>query len=87
MFFQEVLAESILSSKNLSVLVLVARSGSSEVIERLKKDIAQPAFTCTKLTIETLEEGVKCSKLTIKTPERRHWRGQMPAGRGWVIIF
>ena len=34
------------------------------------------AFTCSKLTTETLEQDVKyvtCSKLTIKIPERRHW--------------
>ena len=34
-----------------------------------------PAFTCSKLTIETLEQGAMCeicSKLTIKTVERRH---------------
>ena len=31
----------------------------------------QPVFTCSKLTIETPEQGVKyCSKLTIKTSER-----------------
>ena len=30
----------------------------------------QPAFTCSKLTVETIEI---CSKLTIKTPERRKW--------------
>ena len=36
--------------------------------------LPQPAFTCSKLTIETLEQGVKiCSKLTIKKPERRQW--------------
>ena len=38
--------------------------------------IPQPAvtFTCLKLTIETLEQGVKiCSKLAMKTPERRYW--------------
>ena len=34
--------------------------------------ISQLTFTCSKLTIETLEKGVKkYSKLTIKTPERR----------------
>ena len=34
----------------------------------------QAAITYSKLTIETLEHGVKiCSKLTIKTPERCHW--------------
>ena len=32
------------------------------------------AITCSKLTIETLDQGVKCSKLTIKTPQRRHSR-------------
>ena len=39
----------------------------------------QPVITCSKLTIETLEQCVKCSKLTIKTPERRHWRHQNDA--------
>ena len=35
----------------------------------------QPTFTCSKLTIETLEQGVKyVQKLTIKTPERHHRR-------------
>ena len=33
---------------------------------------SQPAFACSKVTMKTLEQGVKiCSKLTIKTPERR----------------
>ena len=35
----------------------------------------QPGITCSKLTIETLEQGVQCamcSKLTIKAPKRRH---------------
>ena len=32
------------------------------------------AITCSKLTIEALEQGEMCSKLTIKTPERHHWR-------------
>ena len=32
-------------------------------------------MTCSKLTIETLEQGCEIgSKLTIKTPKRRHWR-------------
>ena len=35
---------------------------------------AQLTFTCSKLSIETLEKGVKRSKLTIKTPGRRQWR-------------
>ena len=34
---------------------------------------SQPTFTCSKLTMETLEHGRKiCSRLTIKTPERRN---------------
>ena len=33
---------------------------------------SQRTFTCSKLTIETLEQGVRyVQKLTIKTPERR----------------
>ena len=33
------------------------------------------AFTCLKLTIETLEQRCEiCLKLTIKPPKRRHWR-------------
>ena len=36
---------------------------------------SQPAFTCSKLTIETLEQRCEiCSKLTIKPPKRRQWR-------------
>ena len=31
---------------------------------------SQPAITCSKLTIETLEQSVKYVKLTIKTPKR-----------------
>ena len=35
----------------------------------------QPVYTCSKLTIETLEKRCEISlKLTIKTPERRYWR-------------
>ena len=38
--------------------------------QRLGTEQTQPAITCSKLTIETLEQGVKiCSKLTIKTPK------------------
>ena len=37
--------------------------------------ITQSAFTCSKLTIETLEQRCEiCSKLTIKTPKRRQRR-------------
>ena len=36
---------------------------------------SQPAITCSKLKVETLEQRYEiCSKLTIKTPKRRHWR-------------
>ena len=39
------------------------------------KVLIHPAFTCSKLAIETLEARCKiCSKLTIKTPKGRHWR-------------
>ena len=35
----------------------------------------KPAFTCSKLARETLEQRFEiCLKLTIKTPKRRHWR-------------
>ena len=35
--------------------------------------ITQPAITCSKLAIKTLEQRCEiCSKLTIKTPKRRH---------------
>ena len=37
--------------------------------------VSQPAFTCSKLTTERLEQGAEiCSKLTMKTPERNQWR-------------
>ena len=38
--------------------------------------LTQPEITCSKLTIETLEQSCEiCSKLTIRTPKRRHyWR-------------
>ena len=37
----------------------------------------QPAFTCLKLTIETLEQGMKyVQKVTIKTAERRQFYGK-----------
>ena len=36
---------------------------------------SQPKLNFSKLTVETLEQGVKLySKLTIKTPEQCHWR-------------
>ena len=51
--------------------MLTKKHGSElEIIHNLT---TQSAITCSKLTIETLELGVKCSKIT-KTPERRQWR-------------
>ena len=39
-------------------------------------ELVQQPIACSKLTIETLEQGVKlCSKLTVKTPEHRHRSG------------
>ena len=36
--------------------------------------VTQPAIKCSKLAIETLEQGAKCVlSLTVKTAERRHW--------------
>ena len=41
----------------------------------LLQKASQPAFTYSKLTIETLEQRCEIySKLTIEIPERRHWR-------------
>ena len=35
----------------------------------------QLTFTCSKLTLETLEQWCEiCSKFTIKPPKRRQWR-------------
>ena len=40
---------------------------------KVNEIITQPAITCSKLTIETLEQVMKiCSKLKIRIPER--WR-------------
>ena len=37
--------------------------------------VTQQAITCSKLTIETLEQGCEiCSKLTINITERCQWR-------------
>ena len=47
------------------------RHGNSLMIIRVD---TQPAITCSKLTIETLEQRCEiCSTLTIKTTERRRW--------------
>ena len=40
-----------------------------------RKETAQTAITCSKLTIETLGQRCEtCSELTIKPRKRRHWR-------------
>ena len=45
---------------------------------------SQPAFTCSKLTIETLEQRCEiCSKLTIKPPKRRQWHRFV----GFIVKF
>ena len=45
---------------------------------------SQPAITCSKLTIKTLEQRCEiCLKLTIKPPKRHHWR---PFG-GFIVNF
>ena len=36
--------------------------------------LAKPAITCSKLTLETPEQGVKYVRVNIKTSKRRHWR-------------
>ena len=61
-----------------------ATEAQKECMKLDNKISTQPAITCSKLTIVTLEQGVKkftCSKLTIvtleqgvKTPKRRQWR-------------
>ena len=46
----------------------------NHLIKCNKPSAFQPAFICSKLTMEILEHGVKiCSKLTIKTPEQSQW--------------
>ena len=52
---------------------LKPRHFSSTCLQCQKK--TQTAITCSKLTIETLEQRCEiCSKLTKKPPKRRHWR-------------
>ena len=42
---------------------------------RRLRHYTQPTITCSKLTVETLEQRCEiCSKLTIKPPKRRQWR-------------
>ena len=45
-----------------------AKNNASSLIQ-----VTQPAITCSKLTIEELEQRCEiCSKLTIKPPKRQH---------------
>ena len=45
---------------------------------------SQLAFTCSKLTIETLEQKYEiCSKFTVNPPKRRRWR----RFGGFIVIF
>ena len=45
------------------------------ILHNALKGTTQSSITCSKSTIETLEQRCKiCSKLTIKPPKRRHWR-------------
>ena len=46
------------------------------MINELMKDCftARPAITCSKLPIETLEQGINMFKVNKKTPERCQWR-------------
>ena len=51
---------------------MVASIGKVIAINTQKVNITQPGLTCSKLTIETLEQRCEiCLKLTIKTPKRR----------------
>ena len=55
------------------------------MLGRISKDLTLPTITCSKLTMEILEQGVKYVQ-TIKTPERRHWHlGNLrkPEGTSW----
>ena len=42
---------------NTALAITASIKGTSH--EKLYQELAQPAFTCSKLTIETLEQGVK----------------------------
>ena len=50
--------------------------------------LTQPTITCSKLTIEILEEGVKyVQKLTMKTTERRQCRTRCKHILHLVLVF
>ena len=45
------------------------------LVKLLKCTTISANITCSKLTMQTIDKGVKiCLKLTIKTPARRQWR-------------
>ena len=47
----------------------------NQFVTDFQEEVTQAGFICSKLTIETLDQGVKiCSKLTIKIPQRCQWR-------------
>ena len=60
----------LIDPKNYNFFVfLLGKNLSWELNLCKSQSLSQPAFTCSMLGIETLEQGVKCSKLTTKTPE------------------
>ena len=53
----------------------------------LKVNLSQPGITCSKLTMETLEQGVKfVQKLAIKIPERL-WAGKWHSSLLWYVLI
>ena len=57
---------------NLSMVYMVYLFATYQSVFRRA---TKPTFTCSKLTIETLEQRCQiCSKLTIQPPKRRHRR-------------
>ena len=58
----------------LTLFTVKIRHSNKSYNRKHKKNITQWTITCTKLTIEILEQRCEiCSKLTIKTPKRRRW--------------
>ena len=54
------------------------------MFEQVLNTSTQPVFTCPKLTIETLKQGVKIfSKLTVETPEQRQWFFEFSGSIKW----
>ena len=62
------------NNKHLRDHVISSGNQNGSVWYLLLPLLSQPEFTCSKLTIETLEQRCElCSMLTIKTPKRRQW--------------